>query len=59
MVKTVSINISLPQDQIQYVQSLVDSGLYVSKSEVVRDALRLMIWLHSDLYEPQESAPAK
>ena len=36
------MNISLPAELEQYVYRKVDSGLYTSASEVVRESLRLM-----------------
>lgn len=38
-----TINVSLSPDDERYLQAQVDSGLFVSKSEVVRDALRLLM----------------
>ena len=37
-----SMNVSLTSELIRTVQSKVDSGLYNSASEVIRDALRQM-----------------
>ena len=38
-----TINVSMSPEDERYVQSLLDSGLYVSKSEIVREALRLLM----------------
>lgn len=43
MPKTTTLNVSLSPDDERYVQSLLDSGLYVSKSEIVQEALRLLM----------------
>ena len=37
-----TMNVSLPTDMIDFVESEVSSGDYGSSSEVVRDALRLL-----------------
>lgn len=40
--KTKGMNVSLTPELEQFAQGLVDSGRYNSRSEVVRDALRLL-----------------
>lgn len=37
-----TINVSLPGDMVDFVESEVSSGGYASSSEVVREALRLL-----------------
>lgn len=37
-----TMNVSLPVDMVEFVESAVAEGGYASSSEVVRDALRLL-----------------
>ena len=37
-----TMNVSLPIDMVEFVESVVAEGGYTSSSEVVRDALRLL-----------------
>jgi antitoxin ParD1/3/4 len=37
-----TMNVSLPEEMVRFVESEVASGEYVSASEVVRDALRTL-----------------
>ncbi|MDA8230270.1 MAG: type II toxin-antitoxin system ParD family antitoxin [Magnetospirillum sp.] len=37
-----TMNVSLPADMVEFVENEVADGGYVSSSEVVRDALRLL-----------------
>jgi antitoxin ParD1/3/4 len=44
----ITMNVSLTPDLERFVQSKVESGMYTSASEVVRESLRLL-HMHDDL----------
>jgi Arc/MetJ-type ribon-helix-helix transcriptional regulator len=46
-VETEMLNIRLPEDIIRWLDSLVESGIYSSRSEAIRDFLRDFV-LQSD-----------
>jgi antitoxin ParD1/3/4 len=57
-------NVSLPVEQVEYIDAKVTSGEYAHASEVVRDAMRLMMeqeakkleWLRRAIQKGIESA---
>jgi predicted nucleotidyltransferase len=55
------MNVSLTPELEQYIRRKVDSGLYGNASEVVREALRLLVRreTHSDSSAPEPSAPQR
>jgi len=52
LMKTVTLPLRLPKKLLEEIDSLVKAGLYESRSEAIRDAVRRLIELKRLLLEP-------